>query len=238
MNHGMDKLRQKTGGLLVAISLAAGYATADVQSHESIRDAAHAHALAATDALSGTPQVSVGELDSRLKLQACDVPLETYDSPNGLNGGRGVVGVRCNGSKPWKLYVPVRVALIEQVVVSRRPLIRGQTLQADDVALAEADTSTLHHAYFTHLDDVVGLRTKRAVDAGDTLHAGLLRRERLVKRGAQVQIVATTGGLHVTMRGKALADGSHGDRIRVENLTSGRVITGTVDRRGVIVIEN
>jgi len=40
--------------------------------------------------------------------------------------------------------------------------------------------------------------------------------------------------LLVTMRGKALADGGRGDRIRVENSKSGRVVTGTVSGRGII----
>ena len=212
-------------------------ATAGNQSHDSIREAAREHALAEADSLSGKAQVSVGSLDSRLKLTACDQPLQTYDSPNGLRGGRGVVGVRCDGSKPWKLYVPVRIAVLEQIVVSRRPVVRGHTLTAADVTLSEVDTSRLHKAYFTRLEDVVGLRTKRSIGSGKTLHAGLLRREQLVKRGAQVEIVAITGGLHVTMRGKALGDGGRGDRVRVKNLNSGRVITGTVSGRGVIRVQ-
>ena len=141
------------------------------------------------------------------------------------------------GSKPWKLYVPVRIAVLEQIVVSRRPVVRGHTLTTADVMLSEVDTSGLHKAYFTRLEDVVGLRTKRSIGGGKTLHAGLLRREQLVKRGAQVEIVANTGGLHVTMRGKALDDGGRGDRIRAKNLNSGRVITGTVSGRGVIQVQ-
>jgi len=207
-----------------------------VQSHSSIRQAAEQHLLDKAGQFPGTARVEVGTLDSRLRLVACDQPLETYDSPNGLSGGRGVVGVRCSGSKPWKLYVPVKVAVIEPVVVSRRPLVRGQTLQADDVMLEEIDVSRLRKAYFTDAGDVVGLRSKRAVAAGTTLHAGLLQREKLVKRGSQVEIVAVGDGLHVRMQGKALADGGRGDRIKVKNLNSGRVVTGTVAGAGVIQI--
>ena len=234
-------MRRKIGSLVAAlVLLATGTTAADTQSHASIRDAAREHALAEAGVLptAGEASVSVGELDSRLKLPACDQPLETYDSPNGLSGGRGVVGVRCSGGTPWKLYVPVRVALLESVVVNRRPLVRGQALAREDLALEEVDTTTLQKAYFTRIEDVLGLRTKRAVAAGSTLHAGLLRRERLVKRGTQVQIIANAGGLYVTMRGKALADGGRGDRVRVENLASGRVVTGTVSRPGVILVEN
>ena len=237
----MMALRRKTdiGALLVLLTAASQLAAAPpaTQSHTSIREAAREHAQAEAASLPGKVQVEVGSLDSRLKLTACDQPLQTYDSPNGLRGGRGVVGVRCEGSKPWKLYVPVRIAVLEQVVTSRRPVVRGHTLSAADVMLSEVDTSGLHKAYFTRIEDVIGLRTKRSVGGGKTLHAGLLRREQLVKRGSQVEIVANAGGLHVTMRGKALADGGRGDRIRVKNLNSGRVITGTVSGRGMIQVQ-
>lgn len=235
----MNTIRRKTGALALAALLAAA-AGADepdaTQSHDSIREAAREHALADAARLSGRVEVSVGSLDSRLRLAACDRPLTTYDSPNGLNGGRGVVGVRCEGSRPWKLFVPVQLAQIEAVVVSRRPLVRGETLDAADLALAEVDVSDLHRPYFTRIEDLVGMRSKRTVDSGEVLHAGLLDREKLVRRGSQVEILASGGGLQVRMRGKAMADGGRGDRVKVKNLNSGRVISGTVAGPGVIEV--
>lgn len=226
--------------VLAAVLLLCGTTTvtadSTVQSHASIRAAARQHVAASTDQFSARPEVSVGDLDSRLKLAACDEPLETYDSPNGLNGGRGVVGVRCNGRRPWKIYVPVTIALIDEVVVTRQPIVRGQTLRAADLVLSETDVSRMHKAYFTRIEDVVGLRSKRAVRAGQTLHAGLLKREQLVNRGKPVSIVASISGLRVSMRGKALADGGRGDRIRVENLNSGRIITGIVADNGLVEV--
>lgn len=236
----MPCIRRKTDALaallLAFAAAAAGAQQQEVQSHDSIREAARQHVQADAGQLAGSPQVTVGRLDSRLRLAACDRPLVAYDSPNGLNRGRGVVGVRCEGSRPWKIYVPVSVALMERVVVNRRPLVRGQTLRADDLALREVDTAGLHKAYFTRLEDVVGLRSKRAVARDTTLHAGLLQRAELVKRGAQVDILAVAEGLRVRMRGKALADGGRGDRIRVKNLRSGRVVSGTVTGPGLVEV--
>lgn len=237
----MKTMRRKIGAAALLMVCAALPAAADdtaAQSLDSIRAVAQQHALATTDGLGGRIEVTVGSLDSRLRLAACDLPLATYDSPNGLNGGRGVVGVRCDGSKPWKLYVPVQIAVMDSVVVSRRPLVRGQTVAADDLMLSDVDTSSLHKAYFTRIEDVVGLRSKRSIGSGTTLHAGLLQRARLVKRGSQVQLLAVTDGLQVRMRGKALADGGRGDRVQVKNLSSGRVVTGTVTGSGVIQVVN
>jgi flagella basal body P-ring formation protein FlgA len=229
--------RMGASALLITVT-GALFADDTVQDHADIRDAARQHVAASADRFAARPEISVGRLDSRLRLTACDRPLETYDSPNGLNGGRGVVGVRCEGGKPWKIFVPVTVALIESVVVTRRPLVRGQAVQADDLMLSETDVSRLHKAYFTRIEDAVGLRAKRAVGTGKTLHAGLLKREQLVKRGKTVSILADLSGLQVSMRGKALADGSYGDRIQVKNLKSGRVISGTVAGNGLVKVLN
>lgn len=226
-----------TAGLLLAAS-AAAVATVDEdhQDHASIRAAAERHALAEAERLDGRAEVEVGRLDNRLRLDACDQPLETFDSPNGLNRGRGVVGVACNGTTPWKIYVPVRLALIDAVVVTRRPVVRGQALTAEDLMLDEVDVTAQRHGVYRRIEDVVGLRSKRQLDSGDVLSANLLQRAKLVKRGGAVQIIAIGGGLSVSMRGEALADGGQGDRVRVKNLASGRVITGTVTRRGVIEV--
>ena len=98
----MRSIRRKTDAaaalLLTLANCAASADDEQVQSHTSIRAAAEQHVLAQADRFAGDPEVSIRRLDSRLKLAACDEPLETYDSPNGLNGGRGVVGVRCNGA--------------------------------------------------------------------------------------------------------------------------------------------
>jgi len=238
----MKNIRRNLDAILVSTLLLAGNAPAsdeaDVEPLQNIRAAAEQHALAGAEDLPGRVEVTVGSLDSRLKLAACDQPLQTYDSPNGLSAGRGVIGVRCEGSRPWKLYVPVTIALMDQVVVSSRPLVRGQSVQAEDLILSEVDTSGLRKAYFTRIEDVVGLRSKRAISSGTTLHAGLLPRAELARRGSQVDLLAVTDGLHVQMRGKALADGGRGDRIQVQNLNSGRVITGTVAGSGLVQVLN
>jgi flagellar basal body P-ring formation protein FlgA len=234
--------RQITGALgLLLLAIAAPPASAGVsatESHDNIRAAAEQHVLDRIDDLQGRVEVKVGSLDSRLRLAECDLALETYDSPNALSGGRGVVGVRCDGSNPWKLYVPVRIAVFDEVVVTRRSVVRGETLQADDLTLSEMDTSRLRKAYFTRIDDAIGLLSKRSIATGSVVHAGLLKRANLVKRGSKVEIIANFDGLDVRMRGEALADGGRGDRIRVKNLSSGRVVTGTVSGSGVVHVMN
>ncbi len=218
--------------LILAATTRAGNDT--TESHQRIREAARAHVLARADQLPGQIEVKIARLDPRLRLRRCERPLETYDSPNGLRPGRNVVGVRCTGQHPWKLYVTVDIATLQPVVVAARPLARGQQVSAADLRIEQRDTARLHQAFYTQIHDLVGQRARRQIAAGRILHPGLLERRRLVRRGGTVQIVVQRGPLQVRMQGKALQNGALGDRIRVRNQASGREITGEVIAAGTV----
>jgi flagella basal body P-ring formation protein FlgA len=49
-----------------------------------------------------------------------------------------------------------------------------------------------------------------------------------------VTLVATVGGLQVRARGRALANGAVGARLKVQNLSSLKVVEGVVENEDVI----
>jgi len=207
------------------------------EAHDNIRDAALQHVLERKDTFAGKLNIEVHRLDRRLKLNRCDIPLETYESPNGIKAGRSVVGVRCDGVKPWKIYVSVSIAIKQQVLVSRHPIARGEELNAGNLKLEIRDTAKLHKAYFTNTKQAAGFRAKRPIQAGKIISSNMLARRQLVRRGSEVQIISRHGSLQVRMKGKALSNGTKGERIRVRNKASGREITGEVISAGVILVQ-
>lgn len=224
--------------MLLAI---AGNAVADTdpteQPHDEILAAAREHVLDQADRLGGKIEVTALPLDRRLRLARCELPLQTYDSPNGLKPGRSVVGVRCNGNQPWKIYVSVRIASLQPVVVSTAPLPRGHLIGADDVALVERDGARLLRGFFSDPDQVVGQRAKRHIGVGRVITPSTLAQDQLIRRGAEVEILARDGNLQVRMKGEAMSNGALGERIRVRNRASGRIVTGTVVDAGVILVQ-
>ena len=211
-------------------------AFAAYESHEHIRAMARQHVLDRAQEFPGKVTVTTERLDRRLLLEACDKPLTAYDSPNGLRAGRNAVGVRCDGSKPWKIYVSVNIATLETVVVAAGAIARGQLLTASDLKTEMRDTSRIHKAYYTDAKSLLGLKAKRSIAAGRLLDPNIVQRRQLVRRGAAVQILASQGPLQVRMKGKALENGARGDRVRVRNLASGREITGEVVASGLIQV--
>jgi flagella basal body P-ring formation protein FlgA len=210
---------------------------ASLQSHASIKATAEQFISAAVEASHGlTPEVTAGGLDSRLRLSGCDLPLEAFLPTGGRLLGNVTVGVRCTGSRPWSLYVPVRVALFGKVVVAARPLTRNGVLARADLKLERRDLAQLHTGYFTDPAGLVGKKVSRNIAMNATLGTDQVRDPLAVKRGQRVELVAAGNGIEVRMKGEAMADGAAGDRIKVRNLSSRRVVDGVVDASGAIQV--
>ncbi len=169
-----------------------------------------------------------GALDDRLKLKACDAALEAFLPPGSRPGNNLTVGVRCAGSAPWKVFVPVRSTLTGHVLVSRKPLPRGHRIGPGDLASLETNLDRLPYGYFTDPALATGQVLKRPVAAGAVIIPPMLGRARTVRRGQTVTLVASDPGIRIQAPGRALMDGAVQQRIRVENLSSGRVVEGIV----------
>lgn len=235
-------LKMKLGNILCGcvsmLAVIASPAAADaIQSHESIR--ATAETFIAETVLSGhgrLPTARAGSLDSRLRLKECDQPLEAFQPAGGRLLGNTTVGVRCPGTQPWTLYVPVKVSIHDTVVVAARPLSRGMVVQVEDVELLERDLAGMRSGYYTDLSEVVGKQVSRTASMGATITTLMVKSPREIKRGQQISLVAESNGLKVQMMGKALADGVSGERIQVRNLSTKKVVEGTVQSSSTVQI--
>jgi flagella basal body P-ring formation protein FlgA len=207
------------------------------QAHEDITAAAEAFLV---DHLKQTNpdhfKVRISTLDSRLKLRQCDTPLEAFLPPGARLYGKTTVGVRCNGSQPWKIFVPSTLVLYEEVLVVARTIVRGEALQPTDITVVSKEVSAASQSYIRDLQQAVGLIAKRSIPAGRILTAHMVRAPRLVQAGQHVILLATTPQLQVRMKGKALADGTRGDIIKVRNLRSKRVVEGVVTHAGIVEV--
>jgi len=238
--HAMNT-RRFLRHLLIGIGLvstAAASAPPDAyQSPESIRDLVKQHLIDRVESRDAESEVTVDDLDPRLRLSRCDRPLEAFLPPSAPEAGRVTVGVRCRGSAPWSLYVPSRVRLLQEVVVARRELERGEMIQAGDLTLETRDLARLHRGYVLDPDKAVGLTPQRTIRRGRVVTPSLLRVPNAIDRGAQVNIVAWIGGIEARMKGEALGDGARGERIRVKNLSSGKELEGRIVSSGVVRVD-
>ena len=178
-------------------------------------------------------KITTGNLDPRLRLTLCKQPLQAFVPPGSRTVGNTTIGVKCDSPKPWSIYVPVRIALYEQVVIASTSLRRGQVISSSDIQTHEVDISQLRNVPYLLADSVIGNKTKQNINSGSVIHSGNIC---LVCKGDKVSITASASAIAVIMSGIALSDGSEGDAIRVQNSSSKRVIEATIVDRNTVVV--
>ncbi len=179
-------------------------------------------------AIEGRSEVSVNNLDPRLRLAGCDRELTTTLESPAIPLGRVTVRVRCEGSAPWTLFVPAQVKLYRNVLVATRPLKREALLTGEDTVLAERDVGLLNQGYLTDPAQVLDCKLTRPLLPDQIITPSHLQLAEVVKKGDQVVITAQNATINVRMPGEALSSGAPGQQIRVRNLNSQRVIKARV----------
>lgn len=184
----------------------------------------------------GTIDVSVGSLDSRLRLASCAGPLKASLAPGAAFSARMIVAVSCPNGAAWTVYVPVNVESHTSVLVLRHSAARGDKLSAADVENQMRVVSGPGDAYVTNVTQLERRTLKRPLGAGSALTVDSLVDDALVKRGQQVTLLASVGGLEVRAAGLAMSDAPAEGRVKVQNLSSRRIVEGVVETADVIRI--
>jgi flagella basal body P-ring formation protein FlgA len=129
-----------------------------------------------------------------------------------------------NGRFEKKVWAIVKTEVMTAVVVTKRPLGRFKRIEPDDIHLQKMDLAGLPSNIITNVEEAIGKRTKRTIDAKVALRTDLIEFPPLVRRGDVVTIIAESDGLRVTTRGKIKERGCRGEKIKVVNLNSKKVI--------------
>jgi flagella basal body P-ring formation protein FlgA len=140
-----------------------------------------------------------------------------------------------NGAAAAKLrFTGTAVETVEAAVLARN-VERNEILKSSDVVIerrpkAEVGTDAALR------DRAVGMQARRQLRAGQAIKTADLAKPDLVQRDQNVTLIYEAPGIHLTMRGKALENGTEGDVVSVMNLQSKRTISGTVTGRGQVTI--
>lgn len=209
-------------------------ANAGVQSHASIQGAVKHFLTSNLRHPDQAYEIHIEPLDRRLRLAQCAQPLAAFSPPGGKLMGSTTVGVHCHGPKPWTIYTQVQIKVFQKVVVLAKALPRDAIIAKDALTLHKKDLARLRQGFLTHYEQALGKQLKRPLPAGSVLTTVNLAAPKLIKRGQKVIIHAHTPGFDIRMAGDALMDGEKGQRIRVRNDQSQRIVEGIVIAPGII----
>lgn len=183
-------------------------------------------------ALSTLPAGSEGDttLDSALRLPACGQDLRAQPT------GTSTVEVSCPDAGGWRLFVPVKVRRNQTVLVLTRGIGTGESIAAADISTAQRDAARIAGAVLADPAAAIGRIARRPLPAGTLLSSNDLVAQRLIKRGDSVALVSRRGSVEVRIAGRALGDAGQNERVSVENLSSRRIVQGTVDATGDVIV--
>lgn len=180
-------------------------------------------------------EVSVGSLDSRLRLAPC-ARVEPYLPVGARLWGRTRLGLRCvEGATAWNVFLPVTVKAFGPAWVLVSNVAPGAVLTPNDATEAEVDWAAESAPVMANPDLWVGQVASRQLVAGQALRQAMVRAPLLFRAGAQVKVVAQGPGYAVTSAGQALSAGAAGQTVRIR-MDNGRVISGVVNETGTIDI--
>jgi flagellar basal body P-ring formation protein FlgA len=206
-----------------------------LQSRESIRAAAEEYVRSSGVSIpsGGVLHATATDLDARLQLAQCTTALTTFTLNSAPVSTRTTIGVRCTQPE-WTVYVPVVVESEIDVLVLRNSMPRDAHLAAGDLETQRRRVPGFGTAYITNVALLRDQHLKRPTTAGSVLAVDMLTRDLVVKRGQHVLLVYENGSLAIQAQGLAMADGGTSDRIRVQNLSSLKVVEGTIESGNLV----
>jgi flagella basal body P-ring formation protein FlgA len=227
----------KTPKLSLCLMLVASQigAAATNQSLPAIQDAVINYVQSSLEE-GGEYQITHSQLDPRLQLAACEQSLEVFVQSGVIRPGRNTVGIRCNGASSWTIYNTVLVKSFIKVLVSTQSLNRNDKINPESIVIETRDVSTLQPGYINDPGFLIDKVATRPVPAGSVIYNAYIAEPRLVKRGERVNIQSGSPGLMITSEGVAMMDGAKGQKISVKNISSNRVIQGTVMYPGLVAV--
>ncbi|HSQ03483.1 MAG TPA: flagellar basal body P-ring formation chaperone FlgA [Burkholderiales bacterium] len=205
---------------------------AEQQARAPIKAAVEAYLARETAGLPGRAAYQVGEIDSQLNVPACRA-LEAFTPAGTRLWGSTTVGVRCNGSFPWILYVPAEVRVFAEVVHAAGPLAQNQPLTESDLVLQTADLTHLPAGILTDVRSAIGKTVIVSLAAGLPLRGDILRALPVIQQGQAVKLQLQGRGFTVSGEGRALAGAADGQVVPVR-VQSGQVVSGLARAGGVV----
>lgn len=167
------------------------------------------------------------------RLQACTQPLEISNNADRFPGGQQQRQIKCT-SPSWVLFARAEVTMKAQVPITAKKLSKGAVIDAESIRWRTITIEARHQSIVMSKQELIGQQTKRGIRSDSPILKSLVTAPLWVKRGELIILQAGTEDFVATSEGVALESGSEGQRIRVRNSKSGKVVSGIVIEKGKV----
>ncbi|MCU6664053.1 MAG: flagellar basal body P-ring formation chaperone FlgA [Silvania sp.] len=164
-------------------------------------------------------------------LPSCEMPAFSIPGTSKLWGNVSVTAL-CGTEKR---FIQVAVQATGDYVVAAQAIPRGGVVQPGSVTRKRGRLDQLPPRTMLDISQAQNAVSLRDVAPGQPLQLSMLRQSWRIKAGQRVMVIASGDGFSVNGEGQALNNAAVAQNARVR-MTSGQVVSGTVDSDGNILI--
>lgn len=176
------------------------------------------------------------KISPRLKINRCDQPLSFDLMSNDIRQlHRSSIKVSCRQPKPWSFYLKATIKIYNQVVVSAQPVPRNTILQAEHLTVIERPATETRRGHYSDISALVGSRTQFNLRFQQVIAPHQIKPMVAIERGDRITILAKSSQISVKANGIALDSGQIGERIRVKNMGSNKVIRAIIHNKNMVI---
>ncbi|MCQ8877520.1 flagellar basal body P-ring formation chaperone FlgA [Pseudoalteromonas shioyasakiensis] len=164
---------------------------------------------------------------------SCDALSISRSKPASPPAGRVRLSVSCD-SPSWQFRASAKIDLWMDLIIAKRDLQRGEILTTDLLAKRQLNIANFRHGMELNIDPLIGMQVRRDINSGDVINRRLLEKSYLVNRDQHIELQVTTDTFSARVTAISLEDGQLGQRVKVKNLSSGKIIEGKVIAKGTV----
>ena len=180
----------------------------------------------------GRRVIEPASIDSRIIIKPCSIPL-TANIPDNYSSRNVNVKISCDSSKPWHIFLPVKVTTTVPVLATKFKINKGTLLDKSNIGVEWRELSRIRSEILDDIDLIIGARSKRTLSQGAIITKRAIC---VVCKNENVTIIAKSEDFMIKTAGVALKSATFGEQVKVKNIRSGRTINAQVNAINQVVI--
>ena len=223
-----------TALLLLAHGAQAQQPTPARQDPAVLRQVVEEYLQQQTAGLPGQVGISVGHIDARLALAACEAP-QAFQAPGARAWGKTTVGVRCAPPTSWTVYIQAQVSVTGDYIAAAVPLAQGQAIDPSQLVAMKGDLAALPNGIVTEMAQAIGRSPTVSLPSGAPLRLDSLRSKPVVQQGQLIRLVSRGAGFSVSAEARAIGTAGDGQVVQVRT-PAGAIISGVAKAGGLVEV--
>ncbi len=180
----------------------------------------------------------LNEYDIEIELRSDHFDADSFDfdsltiKPMSQSKPRGLLSFKIalfnEGQEIKEGQTRVKIAYFEEVLIAADRIGRHQIINSENCISKRMETTSLTSSPLTSETSLAELWAKRSIKKGQILSSGSIEKIPTILTGQGVSILYKSSVLEISAKGKAMESGNVGDKIRIKNDQSKRILTGTI----------